>query len=97
MPFFYDLKVPDEADGSILLRLLIAEHTLIEANTAIACLTHAGKELNLRAVGSGVLSTWYVKPGEQLQQGQLLARMRADGENIPYGRPYLSVESTCAS
>jgi len=93
MPFYYDLKSPDLGPGCILEKQLIQKRTFIEPNTAVALVTIGEKKVILRAVGRGLLAAWHVKAGEPVSMGQTFARMNADGEDIPYGRPYVVAET----
>ena len=92
MPFFYDLKLPELEAGFVLTEQLVGERTLIQANTQIALLRSADRKVILLNAGRGVLSAWYAQPGASVQAGQPLARMDADGEDIPYGKPYVILE-----
>jgi hypothetical protein len=94
MPFFYDLKFPELEAGFVLTQQLVREGTFIQANTEIALLRFTDRNVILRNAGRGVLSAWHVQEGAPVQAGQAFARMNADGEDIPYGRPYLLVEIT---
>jgi multidrug efflux pump subunit AcrA (membrane-fusion protein) len=96
MPFFYDLKFPELEAGFVLAEKLVREHTFIQANTKIAVLRFADRNVTLRNAGPGVLSTWHVPEGTPVKAGQAFARMDADGDDIPYGRPYLLIETTNA-
>jgi hypothetical protein len=92
MPFYYDLKFPELDEGFVLAEQLVRERTFIPANTEIALLRFANRKVILRNAGRGVLSVWHVQEGAPVQGGQVFARMDADGEDIPYGRPYLLIE-----
>jgi hypothetical protein len=92
MPFHYELQFPELVGDYVLGRQLIPERTYIQANTAIAILHSQERTLVLRNTGRGVLSNWKVKEGQGATSCQPFARMDADGEDIPHGRPYLVVE-----
>jgi len=92
MPFHYELQFPELVGDYILAEQLVPERTYIQANTAIAILHSTDRTLVLRNAGRAVLSRWKVKAGDGVVSGQAFARMDADGEDIPYGRPYLVVE-----
>lgn len=92
MPFYYYLKFPDLESGFVLSEQLVPESQHIEANTALASLRLGKKRIVLRNAGRGVLTAWFVKPGSSATPGETFARISADGEEIPYGRPYLIVE-----
>jgi hypothetical protein len=92
MPFHYNLNTPDFGVSLLLVEQLIPEKTFIEPNTAVALLGAGDERVILRAAGRGCLTAWYAQPGQSLQSGEPFARMDADGEDVPYGHPYIIAE-----
>jgi hypothetical protein len=92
MAFYYDLRLPEELVDCKLVAQIVAKGSCIEANSVIAIIENNEGRSLLRNAGPGVLSGWFICPGEAIAHGDQLARMLADGEDIPYGKPYLIVE-----
>jgi pyruvate/2-oxoglutarate dehydrogenase complex dihydrolipoamide acyltransferase (E2) component len=97
VPFHYDLPLPklgEERSGAGSLKLvswLIEEGALLVRGTPVAIVSTENSSYEVRANGDGVLRKRLVSEGQAIQEGSALATIGADGENIPYGKPY----STC--
>jgi pyruvate/2-oxoglutarate dehydrogenase complex dihydrolipoamide acyltransferase (E2) component len=97
VPFHYDLPLPKLREGQPsaeavkLVRWLVKEGALLGRGTPVAIVASEGASYEVRANGEGSLRKRLVSEGQVVQEGSLLATIGADGENIPYGRPY----STC--
>jgi len=95
MPFTYSLPVPeipkealDESQSVRLIRFRAKEGEWVEAGTQIAKLEASQYVIWVLANGSGILAERVAAPGAILRVGDELAIIRADGESIPYDRPY---------
>ena len=95
MPFHYDLPFPellpgdvDHATPPVLERILAPAGAVVPARTPVALVRAADNRLfHLLNEGDAVVLAWLVEPGQSVVPGQPLARLGADGECIPYGRP----------
>jgi pyruvate/2-oxoglutarate dehydrogenase complex dihydrolipoamide acyltransferase (E2) component len=95
MPFSYNLPVPeippealDDSGGVRLRRFLIEEGSWVQAGTAVAELQSATAVVRVLANGTGVLRKRVAQPGATVRAGDALAMIEADGEAVPYDRPY---------
>lgn len=95
MPFTYNLPVPeippealDESGAARLRGFLVDEGTWVEAGTAVAELETERAMIRVVTNGTGVLRKYQVQPGAAVKAGDVLALVEADGEAIPYDRPY---------
>ncbi len=95
MPFFYYLPVPvlDSADREQqqsvrIIRFLIEPKAWIEVDTPIAVISDGEANYEVLANGPGVLQEFLKEEGSNLAAGEDIAIIHADGESIPYGKPY---------
>jgi len=95
MPFTYDLPVPeippealDDSGGARLKRFMVDEGEWVEAGRAVAELESALAMIQVLANGTGVLRKRAAQPGATVRAGDALAVVEADGEAVPYDRPY---------
>jgi len=95
MPFTYNLPVPeipaealDDSGETRLKRFMVAEGAWIEAGRAVAELESPHAAIQVLANGTGVLRKWAARPGATLRAGDVLGVVEADGEEVPYDRPY---------
>lgn len=93
MPFTYELPVPTLPAGSNdrsvkLENWLVGEHAELHAGSAVAVIVASGIRYAVRANGDGFLRKRLVKKGETISLSTPLAIIAADGESIPYGKPY---------
>lgn len=93
MPFTYEFPVPTLPDGSSdrsvkLEKWLMREHGAIHKGSAVAIIVASGVRYEVRANGDGFLQERLVKKGKTVLLSRPLAIIAADGESIPYGKPY---------
>jgi pyruvate/2-oxoglutarate dehydrogenase complex dihydrolipoamide acyltransferase (E2) component len=95
MPFTYNLPLPEippealeDSGGVRLARFLVEEGSWMQAGTAVAELESATAVIRVLANGTGVLRKRVAAPGATLRAGDVLAVVEADGEAVPYDRPY---------
>jgi pyruvate/2-oxoglutarate dehydrogenase complex dihydrolipoamide acyltransferase (E2) component len=95
MPFTYELPVPEippealeDSGGVRLERFLIEESAWVEAGTAVAELKSETAVIRVLANGTGILRRRVAAVGATLRAGDVLAVVEADGEAVPYDRPY---------
>ena len=97
MPFHYELPLPTLRDGPSpqgpvrLIRWLLEEGDPVAKGTPVVIVASEGAAYEVRANGEGSLRKRLAFEGQVLEGGSVLATIGADGESIPYGRPY----STC--
>jgi len=96
MPFLYDFAVPAIPRGqemAIFENWELAERDPVSAaGTAIATIRVGERRFRILANGDAFLWKKMVRPGEKIRSTQVLGKLAADGENIPYGRPYSFLE-----
>jgi pyruvate/2-oxoglutarate dehydrogenase complex dihydrolipoamide acyltransferase (E2) component len=74
-----------------LIRWLLEDGAPVVKGTPVVIVASEGAAYEVRANGEGSLRKRLAFVGQVLEEGTVLATIGADGENIPYGRPY----STC--
>ena len=98
MPFRYNIPVPElpaADDGeTILLEWLQAANTWVEMGDPIARVRRGAREYDILVNGPGILAEHRRSIGATIRGGELLAIMHADGESIPYGKPYSLARAT---
>jgi nicotinate-nucleotide pyrophosphorylase len=97
MPFYYDIKVPDlkpekTTSKYLLVKWLLPLKADIATGTALAIVSDGEARYLLRNAGPGFFSQWHVQEGDEISPGQTIGRITTDGELIPYGRPYVTLE-----
>jgi hypothetical protein len=92
MPFWYDIPVPAVPvanPGTLrLLNWLVEEEEEFHAGTPLAILESSGERFAVLANGDGFIRDRLFPTGAELKAGIPMAIANADGESIPYGRPY---------
>ena len=68
------------------------EKSNIDSGTALAIVSSADTRYILRNAGPGFFSRWDIQEGSEVSPGQTIGRITADGELIPYGRPYVTFD-----
>ena len=93
MPFWYYLSVPDlpadVAHQSNLVEIrkyLATEGTRLEFGSPVALIENYWAFMTLKANGKGVLRKTFFEPGTSVKIGDPIAVVRADGEDVPYGK-----------
>ncbi len=99
MPFWYFFKIPElpaevshQSNSVEVGEYLLKEGDPVKPGTPIAIVENYWAKMRLKANGLGVLQRTFFKPGAQVQIGDPIAIIGADGENIPYGRDYTLLE-----
>ena len=75
-----------------LLNWLIEEGKEFHAGTPTALLESGGMRFAVLANGDGFLRDRLFPVGTELSPGIAMATANADGENVPYGKPYSIVQ-----
>lgn len=75
-----------------LAKWLVDEHAELHAGTKLALIETPAGRFAVLANGEGFLRKRLCDPGAELNTGMVIATVIADGENIPYGRPYSVAE-----
>jgi pyruvate/2-oxoglutarate dehydrogenase complex dihydrolipoamide acyltransferase (E2) component len=99
MPFWYFFPVPElprevaHQSGNVdLKRYLVAEGDSVDAGTPIAVIENYWAKMLLKANGKGIVMKTILKPGVTAKVGDPIATIGADGEDIPYRKPYAILE-----
>lgn len=79
-----------------LVKWRVDEHAELHAGTKLAVIETASGRFAILANGDGFLRRKLCAPGSELHVGSVIATVNADGENIPYGRPYSLAERVVA-
>jgi pyruvate/2-oxoglutarate dehydrogenase complex dihydrolipoamide acyltransferase (E2) component len=94
MPFFYYMPMPDlgiENSGkypTVLTKHLVRNNTWVEEDMPIAVIESGGSCYEILTAGSGILHKYLRNEGSVVKQGDPIAEIHADGESIPYDKPY---------
>jgi pyruvate/2-oxoglutarate dehydrogenase complex dihydrolipoamide acyltransferase (E2) component len=101
MPFWYYFPVPQlppevaHQSNRVEIRTYLAtEGSSIDVGSPIAVVENYWAVMTLRANGKGILKKILFDPGTSVEQGDAIAVIGADGENIPYGKEYAAIEVT---
>ena len=70
----------------------MAEKSYIKPGTALAIVSSGHSRYLLRNVGEGLFTPWKLREGDRITADQAIGRITTDGELIPYGRPYFTLE-----
>jgi pyruvate/2-oxoglutarate dehydrogenase complex dihydrolipoamide acyltransferase (E2) component len=96
MPFWYHIPVPAIPESSRqavrLLKWLVKDAQEIHAGTPVAILETPDGRFAVLANGDGFIRERLFPAGAELQTGTPMATVNADGEKIPYGKPYSLAE-----
>jgi uncharacterized protein (TIGR03435 family) len=92
MPFWYHIPVPalPEPDATVirLAKWLVKEGDEFHAGTQLAILETASGRFTVLANGDGFVRERLFPAGAELPAETPIVTANADGEKIPYGRPY---------
>lgn len=93
MPFHYNLPLPElgmsrTEEPCVLLKWLVDAGAELHRSTVIAVVMSSGSCYEIMTNGDGFLRERTRSEGETFRVGETLAVISADGENIPYNRPY---------
>jgi pyruvate/2-oxoglutarate dehydrogenase complex dihydrolipoamide acyltransferase (E2) component len=101
MPFWYYLPVPkpppeiSHQSNIIEIRKYLApEGSAVDVGTPIAVIENHWAVMTLKANRKGILRKTFFEPGTSVKVGDPIAIIGSDGENIPYEKPYASVDIT---
>jgi hypothetical protein len=95
MPFSYNLPMPalpadavDSSEDVLFVKFLIEEHEWLQVGTPVAQVQSRSAIIRVDANGRGLLLSRVAKPDKSIKKGDTIATIGADGEEIPYGKPY---------
>ena len=93
MPFLVEISVP-EFDGPVatLVKWLVQPGIYIGWDKPIALIDINGASAKLICNMPVVIEAWSSKAGDRLEAGMSLASAQAEGDEIPYGKPYARFE-----
>ena len=73
-------------------KYLASEGSSVDVGTAIAVVENYWAVMTLKANGKGILKKTFFERGTSVKIGDPLAIIGADGEDIPYGKEFASLE-----
>jgi hypothetical protein len=93
MPFYGFTSIPDPKNSGqkcegVLKRWLIRERDIVESGEIIAEIEICNKTFDLIICFPACVEKFLVKEKEQVLKNQNILKWIADGESIPYGKPY---------
>jgi hypothetical protein len=97
MPFHYDIKIPaiesnETGQRFVFVKWLTAEKSYIKPGTALALVGSGPAHYKLLNAGEGLFIPWKVNEGDEILADQAIGRITTDGDLVPYGRPYFTLE-----
>jgi pyruvate/2-oxoglutarate dehydrogenase complex dihydrolipoamide acyltransferase (E2) component len=96
MPFWYHLPVPELADAEQqplrIKKWLLDIGSEVHQGTRIVIVKAGNSEYAVSANGDGFLREKLFPAGASVEPSSPIAVIAADGENIPYERPYSLAE-----
>ena len=96
MPFWYHLPAPTIGDGQQgplrIKKWLLENGAEVHKGTRILIVEAGSSDYAVSANGDGFLREKLFPAGAQIDPSSPIAVIAADGENIPYGRPYSLAE-----
>jgi hypothetical protein len=97
MPFYgyttaEELDATPFKDGSILIEWLIDDQTFIHEGTPVATIQCMNSNYTLTINFPAFIDKFLCKPGEEIKASESILKWTADGESIPYGRPYFLLQ-----
>jgi len=101
MPFWYFFSVPElpnevahQSETVDLKQYLVAEGDAVKVGTPIAVIENYWAKMLLKANGKGAVMKMTLRSGVTVKVGDPIVTISADGEDIPYGKPYALLEIT---
>jgi pyruvate/2-oxoglutarate dehydrogenase complex dihydrolipoamide acyltransferase (E2) component len=101
MPFWYFVPVPElpsevaHQSGTVdLKQYLVAEGDCVGVGSPIAVIENYWAKMLLKANGKGTVMKMTLRSGVTVKVGDPIVTISADGEDIPYGKPYALLEIT---
>lgn len=95
---YYFVKIPElpkelshQSNAIELINYLVTEHQEVDVGTPIAILKNWWAIYQIEANGKGFISKTFFDRGVHVKIGDPIAIIMADGENIPYNRPLVSL------
>jgi len=86
---------PEIGDQAVrLTKWLVKEGDRIQAGTQLAILETNSGQMTVMANGNGFIRERLFPTGAEIKPGTPFATANADGEHIPYGKPYSTAVRT---
>jgi pyruvate carboxylase len=82
MPFLYELKIAAEEPSYTFVQQLVPAGSLVGAGQAVCTLTDGAMEFHVLAPKQGLLVEWFVEHGSVIENGDLLARIVCEGNEV---------------
>jgi pyruvate/2-oxoglutarate dehydrogenase complex dihydrolipoamide acyltransferase (E2) component len=96
MPFWYHIPIPSFSESKPqtirLVEGLVKEGEEFRTGTRLAIVETPGGRFAVLANGNGFLRERLSRVGAEVDSGTPICTVNADGEDIPYGRPYSTAE-----
>jgi acetyl/propionyl-CoA carboxylase alpha subunit len=82
MPFMYELTLAAEEPSYTFVQQLAPAGSLVGTAQAVCTLTNGAMEFHVLAPKQGLLVEWFVEHGAVLEDGELLARIVCEGDEV---------------
>jgi pyruvate/2-oxoglutarate dehydrogenase complex dihydrolipoamide acyltransferase (E2) component len=82
MPFMYELKIAAGEPSYTFVQQLVSVGMLASAGQAVCTVTDGAMEFHVPAPKEGLLVEWFVEHGEVIENGDSLARLVCEGNEV---------------
>lgn len=82
MPFMYELKIAAGEPSYTFVQQLVSIGTLAVTGQAVCTVTDGAMEFHVPCPKQGLLVEWFVEHGAVIEDGDALARMVCEGEEV---------------
>jgi biotin carboxyl carrier protein len=82
MPFVYELKIAAGEHPAEFVQQLAPKGSMVEAGQPVATLTDGAMDFHVFAPRQGLLAEWLVEHGDEIEPGDVLARIVCEGAQI---------------
>lgn len=82
MPFMYELKIAADEPSYTFVQQLVSVGTLVGTGQAVCTVTDGAMEFHVPCPKQGLLVEWFVEHGAVIENGDVLARIVCEGEEV---------------
>ncbi len=82
MPFMYELRMAAGEPPREFVQRLVPQGSLMGTGQAVGTLTDGAMEWHVPAPRQGLLVAWMVEHGDEIEAGDVLCRIVAEGETV---------------
>ncbi|MEO6806620.1 MAG: biotin/lipoyl-containing protein [Edaphobacter sp.] len=82
MPFMYELKIAAEEPSYTFVQQLVPAGSLVGTGQAVCTLTDEAMEFHVPAPRQGLVVEWFVEHGAVIENGDSLARIVCEGDEV---------------